>query len=375
MKNKSGIYIHIPFCKEKCYYCDFLSFKEKEPYFEKYKDMLINEINNSIYLSNSEIKSIFIGGGTPSIIPKVYIYEILNTLYKKFKIEKNAEITIEVNPGTVDIDKILFYKKIGINRISIGLQAWQNSLLKKIGRIHNLNDFVSNYNNIRSAGFENVNVDLMFSLPSQTIEQWEETIENIILLKPEHISAYSLIVEESTPIYDMYKKNKYIQTSDEDDRNMYYKACDKLKNAGYKHYEISNFALDGFECRHNIIYWKREDYIGFGVSAHSFINNLRFNNTYNLTQYLNGNNKIQKEYINDFDAYAEFMFLGLRMIDGISIKKFEENFNKSIFEVYGTQLKKLHKNKLININKDYIMLTKKGIDLSNMVFIEFLPSD
>jgi len=371
MSNEISIYIHIPFCKSKCFYCDFTSYSEKEEYFEVYKNMLLNEIEKSNFKKRT-VKSIFFGGGTPSIFPEKYIDEILNKVYKQFNIEKNAEITIEANPGTLNLDKLKFYKKIGINRISVGLQCWQNKLLKMLGRIHTEEEFLNNFYNIRNADFNNVNIDLMFSLPNQTINDWIETLENVIKLQPEHISCYSLIIEEGTPFFDMFQNKKFVQTSEEDDRIMYYKACELLTHNLYKHYEISNFAKNGFECIHNTVYWKCYDYLGFGIAAHSFVDGIRFNNTYNLNNYINGETIIDREFIKKNDSYAEFMFLGLRMIEGISKSEFYNRFNINIDNVYQNQLKKLSNKGLLILNGDNIRLTKKGIDVSNSVFVEFI---
>lgn len=373
MKNNNiSIYIHIPFCASKCYYCDFISFIKHEKRFEEYKNALINEIKSFKINENKKVYSIFIGGGTPSIFPVEYITEILYTIFDCFNVSSNAEITIETNPESVDIEKLKVYKSLAINRVSIGLQAWQDEILKKLGRIHNNKMFIQAYYDIVEAGFENVNVDLMFSLPSQTIEDFDETIENILALKPKHISAYSLIIEESTLFYNLYKQGKIYQTSDEVDRNMYYNIKDKLTNRGYTHYEISNFAIDGYECKHNIVYWKRGDYIGFGLGSHSMINNIRFSNTSNFSEYINGKTIAEKEILSKDDIYSEYMFLGLRMIEGININHFADIFNVSIYDVYENKIKKLCNENLIFLENGFIKLTPKGIDLSNMVFVEFL---
>jgi len=371
MLDEISIYIHIPFCKSKCFYCDFTSYCKKEEYFEIYKNMLLNEIEKSNFKKRT-VKSIFFGGGTPSVFPEEYIDEILNKVYKQFNIKKDAEITIEANPGTLNLNKLKYYKKIGINRISVGLQCWQDKLLKMLGRIHTKEEFLNNFYNIRNAGFNNVNIDLMFSLPNQTIKDWIETLENIINLQPEHISCYSLIIEEGTPFFDMFQNKKFVQTSEGDDRIMYYKACELLTYNSYKHYEISNFAKNSFECIHNMVYWKCYNYLGFGIAAHSFVDGVRFNNTYNLNDYINGKTIVNKEFIKKNDSYAEFMFLGLRMIEGISKSEFYNRFNISIDNVYQNQLKKLSDKGLLILNGDNIRLTKKGIDVSNSVFVEFI---
>lgn len=371
MKNNNiSIYIHIPFCASKCYYCDFLSFVKYDKKFEDYKNALIKEIK--AFKTDKNVYSIFIGGGTPSIFLTNYIGEILDTVFSCFNVNKNAEITIETNPESIDIDKLKAYKKFGINRISIGLQAWQDSILKDIGRIHSNKMFVAAYDNVIKAGFKNINIDLMFSLPNQTIKDFDETVENILLLKPSHISAYSLIIEEGTIFYNLYKKNKIEQTSDEIDRNMYWNLINKLKDNNYIHYEISNFALKGYECKHNVVYWKRGNYIGFGLNAHSMINDIRFNNTRNFDEYINGKTIIEKQILSQNDIYSEYMFLGLRMINGININDFAKTFNISIYNIYKNQIKKLCDENLISVKNGFISLTPKGIDVSNIVFVEFL---
>ncbi len=291
MKDLS-IYIHIPFCSEKCFYCDFLSFKGKEEYFEKYKMALLKEIEEFSILNKNKyiIKTIFIGGGTPSILPIGYIGDIAQKIFTLFNVEKDAEFTIEANPGTLSYDKIRHFKENNINRISLGLQAYQNDLLKKIGRIHTIEDFIQNYENIRKLGFNNINVDLMFSLPTQTKENFKETLENIVKLEPEHISTYSLILEEGTKFFNMYEKGDLSLASDELDRELYDMAINILQQNGYTLYEISNFCKPTKQCKHNIVYWTRKEYIGFGLGASSLIDNKRIINTDNFNNYIDFKN-------------------------------------------------------------------------------------
>lgn len=272
MKKENGLYVHIPFCKQKCYYCDFVSFAGQEQMEEKYVNALKKEIekyaleNKVMSEHNIEpefiIKTIYIGGGTPSYINEKYIVEIINTIRQNFKVKEEAEITIEVNPGTVNLEKLATYKKCGINRLSIGLQAVQDTLLKKIGRIHTYSDFLDTYKNARNVGFANINVDLMINLPLQTVKDVEESVKEIIKLKPEHISVYSLIVEEETPISRMLENKEIKLASDEEERKMYWLVKNILEKHKYIQYEISNFSKLGFESKHNLDCWNQEEYIG-----------------------------------------------------------------------------------------------------------------
>lgn len=364
MKKEISLYIHIPFCIKKCLYCDFLSFSDFS-LVKAYINALINEI--SVFKTDSVVKSIFIGGGTPSAIEAEYIAEIMNCIQSHFKLKENAEITIEANPGTLTREKALIYKDCGINRISMGLQAWQNHLLKILGRIHTKEDFLKSF--CLAEKYFNTNVDLMFALPQQTMEEWVETLGCVMELEPKHISAYSLIVEEGTPFYHMYQAPP---CSDELDRQMYYKAKEMLADKGYIHYEISNFAKQGYESVHNLTYWQRGEYKGFGLGAASLVGNERLKNIENLRDYISGLTVAEREVLSQNDEISEFMFLGLRCIKGISISEFKNTFNKSIYDIYSQQLQKLCNEKLIEINNDNIYLTEKGIDLSNMVFTEFI---
>lgn len=289
MLNELGIYIHIPFCKQKCYYCDFVSYSNKCSEVKEYIESLKKEIEEFDF-SNYKVTSIYIGGGTPSYIDSIYIVEILSELKEKLKCNliefKDIEITIEVNPGTVDTKKLNDYKKLGINRLSIGLQSTKNDILKKIGRIHTYQEFLEIYKLARETGFKNINIDLMIGIPGQKIGDLKNTLQDIIKLEPEHISVYSLIIEENTPIEKMLE-NGEIKLPDEDlERNMYWYVKNTLELNGYNHYEISNFAKLGKESRHNLNCWNQEEYIGFGVAAHSYLNGIRFSNTINVEEYI-----------------------------------------------------------------------------------------
>lgn len=356
-----SLYIHIPFCKSKCKYCDFLSFPQIE-YVNAYKEALLKEIN--AFDCNDTVKSIFIGGGTPSLIDSGIIAEIMQTL-GKFHIAEKSEITIEANPGTLTDKKLKTYNENGINRISIGLQAWQNSLLKTLGRIHTREEFIKNYA-LTSKYFDNVNIDLMFSLPDQTLEMWLETLENVTALKPKHISAYSLIVEEGTPFYNMD-----LDLPDEKtDRKMYHNAIRYLSDKGYRQYEISNFAIPGYESEHNTVYWQRGNYKGFGLGSASLINNARYKNTEDIKDYIKGTTITEKEELTKDDAMAEFMFLGLRMTDGISISEFSKEFGIDPLKKYKSVINKY--GNYIIINGDRLSLTTEGLDISNMIFTDML---
>lgn len=378
-----GLYIHIPFCKQKCYYCDFVSYAKNEKFFERYIEALLEEMNNFFDNNDVEIKTIYIGGGTPSIIDAKYIEKIMNFFKEKDLLKKTKEITIEVNPGTVDEEKIKCYKKAGINRLSIGLQSTDDNMLKKIGRIHCYKDFLNTYKFAKEAGFDNINVDIMIGLPKQKISDVKNTLEKIINLEPEppkHISVYSLIVEENTPIEKMINEGTLELPNEENERNMYWYVKNFLELNGYNHYEISNFAKDGYESIHNSDCWKQKEYIGFGVAAHSFINDVRFGNTSNLDEYLRNcenkdfeNNRIIDEVEKDlFSKEQEFMLVGLRMIDGVSIQEFKNKFGENPIFVFKSELSKLVEDGLLMVDFDRIKLTNRGLDLANLVWEEFV---
>lgn len=377
MKHLS-LYIHIPFCIKKCLYCDFPSYGGCESIFDDYVNSLINEIRETKEsFSDYNIKSIFLGGGTPSILSPKLTGKIMDTVFNCFNIDNNCEITTEANPKTVDEFKLREYKAMDINRISFGVQAWQNNILKSLGRIHTIDDFIKNIAEARDIGFKNINADIMFALPNQTLSDWEETLEKIIKLNPTHISAYSLIIEDGTPFGKMYEEGK-LKTCDEAlDREMYYFAKEMMSDKGYHQYEISNFAKEGFECYHNKVYWRCDEYIGYGIGSHSYFNGERFNNTYDIEKYISSKGKysVIKENIEKLkteDMYAEFMFMGFRMTKGIEKQRFFERFNKSVFDVYGNEIKHLKELNLINETDTNIMLTEKGVDVSNTVFEKFI---
>lgn len=379
---KIGIYLHIPFCKQKCYYCDFISFANRNEFMDKYIEAMKKEIQLRLKkLENCEVATIYIGGGTPSYIKSEYIKEILEEIYnlEKIKISKDAEITIEVNPGTVTEDKILIYENSGVNRISIGLQSTNDNLLKEIGRIHTYEDFKKTLKIIRQAGIKNVNVDLMLGLPNQTLEDINESLDEILKLDVEHISTYSLIVEENTIIEKKIAEGKLVLPDEEVERSMYWTVKDKLEENGYKHYEISNFSKEGKESRHNCNCWNQEEYLGFGIAAHSYFNGKRFSNTEDMLKYIEniknedyeGNitvNEIQKKD----DMMREYMLLGLRKIEGVSILNFKCKFGCNPIYVFRKELEDLVNKDLIEIDGDKIFLTKSGLDLANIVWEQFV---
>ena len=369
-----GVYIHIPFCMQKCLYCDFVSFANKQDLQKEYIKALNKEINNW-KSKNKEfvVKTIYIGGGTPSFIDSSDIIEVL----KNF--EKIPSVTIELNPGTVTKQKLIDYKNVGINRLSIGLQSTSNRLLKQIGRIHDYNKFLETYNLAREVGFNNINVDLMIGLPNQNIKDIKESLEKVCILNPEHISVYSLIVEENTPIHKLIERGKLQLPEEETERQMYWYVKNFLELKGYKHYEISNFAKPGFESKHNMDCWKQKEYIGFGAAAHSYIDNKRFCNTSNIEEYILNcqdnefeNNIEIQEIQNQEDKMREYMILGLRKIDGVSIQEFEKVFNQNPIMLFKNELQKLYQQKLIVIDGDIIKLSNKGLDFANLVWEEFV---
>ena len=371
-----GIYIHIPFCIKKCEYCDFVSYCNKKEYVPQYINALKKEIKNNI---NKEYKitTIYIGGGTPSSIEENYIADIIGTIKLNMNEEnlkdfENIEVTIEVNPGTVNKEKLQVYKKIGINRLSIGLQETHNELLKSIGRIHTYEEFIKTYNLARKIGFNNINVDLMIALPNQTIQDIKENLEKITKLNPEHISVYSLILEEGTPFYNKYNENKIKLPDEELERNMYWYVKNTLENNGYMHYEISNFSKKGFESKHNMSCWNQEEYLGFGVAAHSYNNKIRYSNTNSIEEYIKGSNKIIHEEQTLEDMQKEYMLLGLRKIEGINIQKFKNKFAQNPIFIFKEQLNKLVDEELIIVDGNEIKLTNKGLDLANIVWEEFV---
>ena len=367
------IYIHIPFCVKKCDYCDFLSGPSGPEEQSDYVQALLREIDAVKEGKGRSVSSIFIGGGTPSVLDAGFIGEILNRIRNKFQIQNDAEITIEANPGTADYGKLQAYRDYGINRLSIGLQSPDDRELKILGRIHNYEQFLETYKKARKAGFDNINVDLMSAIPDQTYKGWEKNLRTVAELEPEHISAYSLIIEEGTPF-----AARQLNLPDEDtDYNMYEATARILKEYGYKQYEISNYAKRGMACRHNVGYWTRQDYLGFGLGASSLYGKERFSNTADRKKYLE--NSFSPELIRERepilsreDEMAEFMFLGLRMTEGVARTDFEQIFGCCIEQIYGDVLKKYESMGLLQEKNGRIFLSRAGIHVSNSVMADFL---
>ena len=370
-----ALYVHIPFCKQKCFYCDFNSYSGKDHLVEEYIKALKKELSIELIKCNDKscFKTIYFGGGTPSAIPSKYIKEIMQDT------KCEGEVTLELNPGTITRKKLEDYKEAGINRLSIGLQTTNDELLKKIGRIHSLKDFEETFKMAREVGFNNISVDLMFGLPSQTIEDVSKDLDYLITLNPDHISCYSLIVHD-----ELARKNPNAFNnlpSDEQEREMYYLICDELKKNGYIQYEISNFAKPGYESKHNLCYWNQDEYYGIGAGASSYINNVRYKNIDSIEEYIEhlSNNqdgfKVVEEVQNEESKIKEYMILKLRLIEGVSEYSFKSIFNKDIFIYFKNELEKLNNLKLIEItgtDDKYIKLTKKGLDLANIVWEEFI---
>ena len=369
------LYIHIPFCVKKCKYCDFNSYK----IVKSEKDRFLSDLKKEMSLyknKDRKINSIFFGGGTPSILDNKDIKMIMQEIENNFYIDKDAEISMECNPGTLNEDKLRFMKSIGINRLSIGLQALQKDLLNFIGRIHTYEEFEKNYIQARKVGFENINIDLMYNLPNQTFQDWKETLQKVVDLNPEHISAYSLILEEGTKLYDMYMNKEFEMGDEDEDIKMYEYTINYLKSKGYNQYEISNYAKDTYECKHNILYWKCKNYIGLGPGASGYINNVRYNNERSLDSYHDKLSKNQKpiEFFEELtlkDKIEEKIIMGLRMNEGIIFKDFEE-FGIDFESKYKEQLnKQIELGLIIKTNKG-IKLTQRGREISNSIFLDYI---
>ena len=374
-----GLYIHVPFCAQKCNYCDFNSYKIEEK--NQKKEYLIS-IKKEMELykedfKNKEFTSIFLGGGTPSILNSEELTILVNSIYENFNINKDAEITMECNPGTLNKEKLETIKSLGINRLSMGLQVTQNHHLKYIGRIHTYEQFEKNYKDAIDIGINNINVDLMYSLPNQSFDEWKETLDKIIKLNPPHISAYSLILEEGTKFYDMYMNKEFELNDEETDINIYKYTIDTLSKNGYHQYEISNYTKEGYECKHNIVYWKCEKYLGLGPGASGYIENYRYSNICDVEEYnkcLHNNKKPieDKNTLSKKDEMEEFIFMGLRMNEGINLDRFYEKFGVNFKQKHDNILDKLKNLNLIIEQNNNIMLTQRGKEISNTVFIEFI---
>lgn len=378
MKNRKEnspmeIYIHIPFCIRKCDYCDFLSGPSGPEEQADYVQALLREIQAVEEGEGRSVSSIFIGGGTPSVLDERLLGDILREIRNRFKMEEDAEITIEVNPGTANIGKLQAYREMGINRLSIGLQSPEDRELKILGRIHNYGQFLETYQEARTVGFDNINIDLMSAIPDQTYEGWVKNLRTVAELEPEHISAYSLIVEEGTP----FAARKLNLPDEDTEYNMYEATAQILKEYGFEQYEISNYARKGRECRHNVGYWTRQDYLGFGLGASSLYGKERFANTADMKKYLENSKNPEKirekePSLTREDEMAEFMFLGLRMTKGIPKADFQRCFGCTIESVYGEVLEKYESMEMLLEKDGRIFLSREGIHVSNSIMAEFL---
>ncbi|KGM97917.1 coproporphyrinogen III oxidase [Clostridium novyi A str. 4552] len=373
MNNEASLYIHIPFCEQKCLYCDFTSYCGREDRMVDYSKALSKEIDQ---IKNKKINTIFIGGGTPTYLC-LQGWNILKKSIDKLEKSNDLEFTVESNPKTFDEEKLKFLKSIGVNRISIGLQAWQDKHLKSLGRIHTKDEFLKSYHMAREIGFKNINVDLMFGIPNQTLADWKETLLEVTKLNPEHLSCYSLIIEEGTPFYDFYERNKIELPSEELERKMYDYTLKFLESKGYEQYEISNFSKEKYECRHNLVYWDLNEYIGCGAASHSYVDGYRYRNEEDIEKYISCIEKNKSPIVEKIKTslksdIEEFIFMGLRKIKGISIKEFHKRFNKEIYDLYGTVIKTHISNGLLVEKDDYLYLSHKGIEVSNYVLSDFI---
>ena len=422
MKKKPiELYIHIPFCVKKCDYCDFLSFRALSSVHEAYVEQLIKEIKaQSCYCLDCQVETVFIGGGTPSLLEPSCIRRIMETVFECFQVEENAEITIEANPGTLVGKKLPVYKKCGINRVSFGLQSADNEELKNLGRIHSFEEFLKSFQSARMAGFTNISIDLMSGIPGQTLESWKNTLKKVTMLKPEHISAYSLIIEEGTPFWKLYGDDRSgeadvediiadggagqqgkaaipalpdedsIETDsglvmkektglpalpDEDsEREMYHLTKRILAERGYEQYEVSNYARKGFECRHNLMYWRRKDYLGLGLGAASMVGERRFSNTSDISRYMQDFAYCQEEILDRKAQIEETMFLGLRCTLGVSDQTFKEKFGESMMNIYGDIIRQYVSEGFLTYHeeKGRLAFTESGMDVSNWILSDFL---
>ncbi len=393
---KLELYIHYPFCVKKCRYCDFLSGPSDEKSRHLYIEALCREITFLAPLYRDwVVDTVFMGGGTPSLMSADELAQVMEQLRTFFRLASDCEITMEANPGTLDSGKAKAIARLGINRLSLGLQSAQEKELVCLGRIHTFEDFLESFRLVRGAGIQNLNVDLMSGLPGQTLESWEDTLEKVLNLGPEHISAYSLIIEENTPFYELYGRagaRPTIPLPDEDtERQMYARTGKMLADRGYGRYEISNYAKKGYECRHNVGYWRRRDYLGLGLGAASLSFGRRFENTADLEKYMDifskepsrpcdlsaGAFDLSHENIHHLtrqEAMEEFMFLGLRMCEGVNANTFRDTFGLSMMDVFGGPVRKHCQEGLLNYIEEtgQLYLTERGIDLSNYVLCDFV---
>lgn len=396
MRKPLSLYIHIPFCKHKCIYCDFLSFDDRTNTTRiQYINALTSEIRMyKPYADRFIVKTIYIGGGTPTIMDEAMIGKILDTVGHIFKIDRFPEITIEANPGTMKYTDLISFREYGINRLSIGLQSADSELLRRLGRIHSYDEFLKGFESARRAGFENISVDVMSGLPGQDLHTLVDTLTKVCELSPEHISVYSLQVEKDTPLYD--REDLIDMIPDESaDREMYSMTKKVLKSFGYNRYEFSNYSKSGYESRHNSVYWTGGQYIGFGIGAASFFKGQRFTNIKNLDSYIEICEDIRDELTRDTDRnklydnatmvlrtdvetmfidkrMEEFMYLGLRMTAGVSREEFKQRFDRDMFDVYGEVINKYTDQGFMSVDENRVRLTDRGIDVSNYILADFI---
>ena len=384
MKAELELYLHIPFCARKCNYCDFLSFCAPQEIQQAYINHLIEEIRmSSAMCGDYRVRSVFFGGGTPSVLEPQYVTALMDTVKRHYYVEKDAEITIECNPASTLRHKFSAYLKAGINRLSIGLQSADNAELKMLGRLHTYEEFLKAYQGARMEGFQNISVDLINCIPMQTLKTWRKTLRSVLMLRPEHVSVYNLIVEPGTPFADMQEQGLLMLPTEEEDAQIDAFTSEYMEKQGYERYEISNFARPGFACRHNIGYWTEVPYLGFGLGASSFFEDLRWSNTRDLAEYMNadlsrqtGFDAIRKEVrkLSREEEMEEFMFLGLRMVQGVSETDFLMHFQRRIETVYGEPLKKYVGTGLLLHEDGRYRLTPRGMDVSNQILSDFLIS-
>lgn len=376
---KLGVYIHVPFCKKKCNYCDFYSVKWDGEWENKYIEAVIDEIKSykEMMVDKYIVDTIYFGGGTPTIIKPSNLKRILDSISIVAEIDKHAEISMEANPNTLTDENLKQYKESGINRLSIGIQSLNDEILKNIGRIHNSTDAIDAIDRAMKHGFDNINADAMFNIPGQTTLDIEDTLSKIMERGVKHISFYSLKLEKGTPMYTMEQKNLITMPDEDEERNMYYKGRIVMEKNNLFQYEISNFAVKGFECRHNLKYWNQEEYIGIGPSAHSFMNSIRYSNPSDLKLYCknieeNNFNRIIQEEMNERELMFEYIMLRLRLTEGLDADEFKRKFNVDFNEKYKRQISYLLVNKLIEQDGSIVKLTERGMDISNYVFEEFM---
>lgn len=364
-----GLYIHIPFCKQKCLYCDFVSFADKCNKTGEYLDALIKEMDA---YKGEEINTVFIGGGTPSVLSCNEIARLLDAVKDMFILTPGAEFTMEINPGTADKDKLTAMYRGGVNRVSVGVQSFNDNELKAIGRIHNGETAINTVKELKKTGFNNISIDLMMSLPYQTEESFKNNLETAMGLPINHISVYSLIIEENTPIYNKYKSGEFKEPDEDMDRRLYKHTKEYLIKNGFCRYEISNYAKTGCESRHNLKYWNCEEYIGIGLNAHSYVDGIRYYNTSDFNEYVSGKTREGEDLLTEDDKMGEFMMLGLRKCDGIDVNEFKVLFGKDIETCYGDVIDKFISLGAMEKAEDMIRLTDYGMDISNTVMCEFL---